>query len=256
MINMNQSSRCPGVFTFQCWPNKTDLDVEIAPAWVSIVSSLVACLIAPLILIAYAAFEEMRKSTAQKLVTLIALADTLAAVAFIIGGINYIVHYKADYGCEDFQKICATQSFLVIWSSNATYILTPILTFHYLLTFSETFHWGRWLKRWLGWITAGPAYVCAGCVLPLLLPIVLLMTNMLGFSPYAASTWCYIDFDNTRVIRLVELQGVVAAMLLGGWLWGVLSLLTTIVCYIAFWVTKHKIKVSQPFHIAIYRCMF
>jgi len=66
----------------------------------------------PLILIAYAAFEEMRKSTAQKLVTLIALADTLAAVAFIIGGINYLVHYKADYyGCEDFQKICATQSF-------------------------------------------------------------------------------------------------------------------------------------------------
>jgi len=55
---------------------------------------------------------------------------------------------------------------------------------------------------------------------------------------------------------LVELQGVVAAMLLGGWLWGVLSLLTTTVCYIAFWVTKHKIKVSQPFHIAIYRCMF
>ena len=143
-INMNQSSRCPGTSTFQCsGPNKTDLDIGIAPAWVSIVSSFVACLMAPLILIAYAAFEEMRKSTAQKLVTLIALADTLAAVAFIIGGVNYLVHYKADYGCKDFQKICATQSFLVIWSSNATYILTPILTFHYLLIFSRNFHWGR-----------------------------------------------------------------------------------------------------------------
>ena len=159
----------------------------------------------------------MRRSKAQKLITLLAFADILSAISYIIGAINYLEYYNANSGCEDFKNICAVQSFLNIWSSVATYVFTSILAFHFLLTISQGSNFGQRLKKWLGWITAGPAYVCAGWMLPFMLATIFLLDDKLGYSPYAASTWCYVVFDHKKGIIDAD---VVVTILFGGWLWG------------------------------------
>jgi len=60
---------CPGLNGIECTAlNKTTLDIGVIPAVFSLASSICACVRSPAILIAYAAFKEMRQSKAQKLI--------------------------------------------------------------------------------------------------------------------------------------------------------------------------------------------
>ena len=229
---------CPGWNGTECNAlNKTNLDIGVVPAVFSLVSSSCACVTSILILIAYAAFEEMRQSKAQRLITLLAFTDMLSAMSYIVAAINYLGHYNAKNGCENFRSVCAVQSFLNIWSSVATYVFTSILAFHFLLTVSQGLNFGQKLKKWLGWITAGSAYVCAGWMLPFVLANLFLMINKLGYS--MASTWCYIDFDHKK--GKVDLD-VIATTMFAGWLWELLAVLITSVCCIATLVISRRLR--------------
>ena len=101
---------CPGSNWVECRMNTTALDIGVSPAYISLVSGLWSCILSPAILIAYAAFKEMRQSKAQKLIAMLALADMVSAMSYVIGGINYIMYYNADSGCQDFNNVCTTPS--------------------------------------------------------------------------------------------------------------------------------------------------
>ena len=244
-------SGCPGSNGTECNAlNKTNLDIGVVPAVFSLVSSSCACVTSILTLIAYAAFEEMRQSKAQRLITLLAFADMLSAMSYIVAAINYLGHYNAKNGCENFRSVCAVQSFLNIWSSVATYVFTSILAFHFLLTVSQGLNFGQKLKKWFGWITAGPAYVCAGWMLPFVLATFFLIINKLGYSPYAASTWCYIDFDHKK--GKVDFE-VIVAIMFGGWLWELFALFITFICCVATLVVSKRLKVSPLSVLRVYK---
>ena len=231
---------CPGLNGIECTAlNKTTLDIGVIPAVFSLASSICACVMSTLILIAYAAFEEIRQSKAQKLITLLAFADILSATSYIIGAINYLEHYNANSGCEDFKNICVVQSFLNIWSSIATYVFTSILAFHFLLTVSQGSNFGQKMKKLFGWITAGPVYICAGWMLPFVFATIFLMINKLGY--YVASTWCYIDFDYRKGVIDADL---IVTILFGGWLWELLALFITSVSCLSTLVTSRRLRVS------------
>jgi len=231
---------CPGSDSVECPMNTTALDIGVSPAYISLVSGLWSCILSPAILIAYAAFEEMRQSKAQKLIAMLALADMVSAMSYVIGGINYIRHYNADSGCQDFNNVCTTQGFLNIWSSISTYFFTSVLAFHFLLTVSQGSSFGQKLKKRLGWLTAGPVYVFVGWILTFLVATSFLLSNRLGYSTYAASTWCYISFDEKKGKIDAE---VIAAMVFGGQLWEILAFFVTATCCAATAFTSRRLRV-------------
>ena len=210
------------------------------PAYISLVSGLWSCILSPAILIAYAAFKEVRQSKAQKLIAMLALADMVSAMSYVIGGINYIMYYNADSGCQDFNNVCTTQGFLNVWSSISTYFFTSVLAFHFLLTVSQGSSFGQKLKNRFGWITAGPLYVFDGWILTFLIATIFLLSNRLGYPTYASSTWCYISFDDKKGKIDAE---VIAAMVFGGGVWEVLAFFVTAICCAATAFTLRRLKV-------------
>ena len=232
---------CPGSNWAECPINKTILDIGVSPAYISLVSGIWSCVLSPVILIAYAAFEEMRQSKAQKLIAMLALADMVSAMSYVIGGLNFLMHYNADSGCQDFRTVCTTQGFLNVWSSISTYFFTSVLAFHFLLTVSQGSNFGQKLKRRFGWITAGPVYVFVGWMLTFVIATIFLLSNRLGYSTYAASTWCYISFDEKKGHIDAE---VIVAMVFGGQVWEMLAFFVTAICCAATVITSRRLRVS------------
>jgi len=120
---------------------------------------------------------------------------------------------------------------------------TLIVAFHFLLTISQGSNFGQRLKKWLGWITAGPAYICAGWMLPFMLATIFLVKDKLGYSPYAASTWCYVVCNHKKGIIDADVV-VTVYCLVDGCAWGVFALIVTSICCLATLAISRRLRVS------------
>jgi G protein-coupled receptor 157 len=224
---------CPGVINCSQHKDLVSFDLGRVPSYISISSSTLSCLGSCLIVYAYFSLKDIRTG-AQKVITLLAVADFFTAFGYIAGSVNFITHFNqtAANECKIFKDLCEIQSFVTTWSTMCSYCWTCILAFYFflILVFNKSSLAARLI----------PVYNIFAWIGPLLIVLPLLLTGNLGFAPYVASNWCYIK--DTTDYGLLHNPKTISLLFVGGKLWEILSYLTVIVLYV--WIRVFLSKVS------------
>ena len=159
----------------------------LIPAYASLVTSSLSCLGAVLIVLAYCAFKDLRKGTAQTIITLLALADLGTGVAGILGASLFIRYLNLDERsegeCYIFDTVCQIQGFMIIWAYQCSLFWTSILAIHFLLI--TIFHHSTWTDKLL------PLYNIIAWIVPLASALSLLVLGNVGYNHYLTST-CFL----------------------------------------------------------------
>ena len=231
--NDSMSLPCPN--SFNCTGDLVSFDIGLWPSYVSIVSSSLSCLGSILILITFCVLKDLRTG-AQKIITLLAVADFVSAAGYILGAINFIIHFKEtnEAQCNIFQVLCVTQAAFTSWSSLVSFCWTVILAFHFFLII--VFKRIQLASKLL------PLYNFIAWGGPLLIIVPLLATQKLGYAPYAASNWCYVK-DNNYTSRLSNDGLTIAIILVAGKGWEFVSYFAVTLLYII--IIVHIGKVSN-----------
>ena len=200
------------------------------PTYVSIVSCSLSCLGSLLIFLTYFTLKGIR-NIAQKIITLLALADFFTAAGYLLAGWNYLAN--KDKNCQTFNTVCEIQSFVTSWSSISSFGWSSALALHFylLLSTKRKLH----LSTFLVWQNL------VIWVFPLLILLPLLVTQKLGPSHYAASNWCFIR-GHEQDDHMSKQE--IALILVGGKLWEILSYLFVVVMYTLTTMKLNK-QVSQ-----------
>lgn len=242
---MAQTAKCPG--TFPCSKNLVSFDIGPVPSYVAIVSSSLSCLGSLLILVAYFVLKDMRTG-AQKIITLLAMADLFSALGYIVGSINFLVHFNKSDGktCETFQMLCESQAIITSWSSLCSFAWTFILAFHFFMV--------TVLKRVSLASKLIPLYNVIAWGGPLLIVVPLAMLGKLGYAPYAASNWCFVKDNNWYSSSLEQDGETILIIFLAGKLWEILTYISVTVFFIGIavhvsWVSISRDIVSECYHM-------
>jgi len=127
-MNLNNSScsqpSCPQSYDCDKSLNTTSFDIGRAPSYVAIASSGLSCIGSFLVIATFLFLKEMRTG-AQKIITLLAIADLISAVGYILGSINFLVHFDETdtQSCNVFDALCRTQASITSWSSLCFFLL-------------------------------------------------------------------------------------------------------------------------------------
>ena len=233
----SQALLCPGIFA--CTLPSVSFDLGKVPSYISITSSSFSCLGSLLILYAYFSLKDIR-SGAQKIITLLAVADFFTAFGYIIGSVNFLTHFnhKDVKGCKVFHELCEVQSFITTWSTMCSYCWTCFLAFYFFLVL--VFHKNKLAASLL------PLYNVVAWVGPLLIVLPLLGTGKLGYAPYVASNWCYIKnidttADTQKHLSLAQNPTMIVLLFAGGKFWEILSYIFVIVLYL--WIRFYLSRV-------------
>lgn len=236
MEDEDPDSICPHTFNCSNQPGTVSLDIGRVPSYLSLASSSLSCLGSFLILLTYVLLRDMRTG-AQKVITLLAIADFFTAFGYIIGGANFLHHFnvKTPADCRIFHTVCEIQSFVTTWSTMCSYLWTSILAFYFflVLVFNKVTLAGRLI----------PLYNVIAWAGPLTIMIPLLATNSLGYAPFVASNWCYIKDNRYSSQNLRKNVKVILLILVGGKLWEVMTYVWISVLYVLI-----RIKVSRVSH--------
>ena len=207
---MNLTGKCPD--EFYCNDGSHGFSIingtalRLLPAYTGIASSILSIAGSLLILLAYCAFKDIRKGTAQTIITVLAIADVGTSVSLLLGIFNFLVydHYHSGTAhpetlCWNFYTICQIQAFVMVGFAMSSYIWTSVLAIHFLL--STVFPLSNWSDKLM------PLYTILAFTLPLLFLLPLLISGKLGYSPTYSST-CFISIEavrhDTEAISLVE----------------------------------------------------
>lgn len=223
----------------KCGSNEAFNGTGNIPTFFSIGSCTLSILGSLLIFIAYFALKGIR-NVAQKIITLLALADFFTAVGYLMADWNFLANNDTSK-CSRFKTVCEIQSFVTTWSSMCSFGWTCALALHFLLMLSA--------KRKSRLATL---LVCENVVIwvfPLLIVLPLLVTGRLGYSRYATSNWCFIR-NLVKKDRIYD-DGVdkeeVILIFVGGKFWEILSYVFVIVVY-AMTISKFHKRVSNIGH--------
>ena len=212
-----------------CSAQYVALDIGLAPSYVAIVSCSFSCLGSVLIVLVYFTLKDLRTGS-QKIITMLALADLISAVGYIVGSANYIHHYHSTLGCETFYKLCTAQAAVTSWSSLVSFSWTVILAFYFFVII--IFKQGHMVSKLLVFFT-----LLAWCA-PLLIVVPLLALNKLGYAHYAASNWCFVKQDSTNSKESWKSMLIV---LVAGKFWEILSYVVVTVLYTAIIIAIGKV---------------
>lgn len=223
---------CPGVINCSTHKDLVSFDLGRVPSYLSISSSTLSCLGSSLILFAYFTLKDIRTG-AQKVITLLAVADFFTAFGYIVGSINFLTHFNRTSNCEIFKDLCEIQSFVTTWSTMCSYCWTCILAFYFflILVFNKSILAAKLV----------PIYNIIAWIGPLLIVLPLLLTRNLGYAPYVTSNWCYIKDTH---YDLLSDPKTIALLFVGGKFWEIISYLVVIILYI--WMKVYLSKVSVP----------
>ena len=212
--------------------NATNYDIHTrVPSRVAIASSAFSCFGSAAIVISFVAVKEFR-TVAQKIITLLAVADFITSFGYIVGSVNYLNNWNrsgAD-GCQTFNDICKAQSFLTTWSSICSQAWTCLLAAYFLLI---TFHPLKLGAR---------AFALSNVLvwgLPLVPVASLLGTNHLGYSRMTAAGWCFVN-DQDR-----ELGLTIILTLLGGKFTEIVTYIIVVVAYVLTMCRTCKVKILK-----------
>ena len=191
------------------------------PAYVGLVSGLLSSLGATIILSAYCAIKDLRKETAQIIVTLLALADLFTALSSLLGSVLFIAYdgftslqdqSEDNRACYVFDTICQIQSFIGICGYMSSMLWTSMLATHFSLIVMCN-HLRRWNNKLL------PLYNIISWGVPLTIALPLLVFGLLGFTPTLRSS-CFIAVSYEIVLQYSEVWWIpevfsIAVMILG-----------------------------------------
>ena len=230
---LTERSQCPHSFECSDKEGLISFDIGRVPSYLSIASSLLSCLGSLLILLAYCVLKDMRTG-AQKVITLLAIADFFTAFGYIIGAGNFLTHFdsSSDTGCDVFTTICEVQSYITTWSTMSSYCWTCFLAFYFFLVL--VFRKPTLAAQMM------PFYNVIAWVGPMLIVLPLLVCGKLGYAPYVASNWCYIRDDNYDV-KLGQKMDTIAYILIAGKLWEVMTYIFIMVLYAIITIKLRKV---------------
>ncbi len=123
------TTQCPTLTSNNC--THPDVSIENSPvsSYVASVSSGFSCLGSILIVVTFYAVKHMRTGT-RKIITFLALADFVSAAGYIVGSVNFLMHYNKTESkeCQVFEDIiCVAQATITSWSSLVSLLWTAIL---------------------------------------------------------------------------------------------------------------------------------
>ena len=238
MAGNTSSSVCPGAANCSGHPGEVSFTIGLPPSYVSLVSSAFSCLGSLLILLAFLTLPEIR-TLAQKLITLLAIADFFTAFGYFMAAINFLAHFDTNpsngrtSSCGPFHTVCEIQSFITTTSSLCSFLWTTLLAvyFHVVIVNKQTvfskkalalcnlFAWG----------------------LPLVITIPLVISRKLGYIPYAASNWCFIK--DTDSLPLRDKPEVIGLILVAGKFWEITCYILVTVLYISIAISINKVSI-------------
>lgn len=231
---MNNS--CPQEFNCTGAGGNVSFSIGPIPSYVSLISSSFSCLGSILIFLAFLMLPEIRTG-AQKLITLLSIADFFTAFGYFIAAINFLQHYKPlgrpMDDCGAFISVCKVQSFITTTSSMCSFFWTVILAayFHMVIVNKQTV-FNKYLFAFSNLIAWG---------VPLIITIPLLVKGKLGFSPFATSNWCFIEdsqFKQQRNSKVV----VTILFFIAGKFWEILSYIIVTILYISIAFSIHRVS--------------
>lgn len=223
---------CP--HKFECNESLESFDIGPIPSYFTIISSLLSCLGSLLIVVAYCGLKDMRTG-AQKIITLLAVADFISAAGYIVGSINFLVHFNKSNPkvCREFQIVCEVQAAISSWSSLCSFSWSVILAFYFYMVI--VFNRAALAAALL------PVYNIIAWGGPLLIIVPLAALRKLGYAPYAASNWCFVkDTDYSSNFR--HSGGTIAIILIAGKLWEILSYIVVTTLYILIKIQVAKVR--------------
>lgn len=233
----NSNNTCPWAVTGRngtgCQlPGFVPFDTGSAPSYVSILSCSFSCLGSVLIVLTFFVLKDMRTGS-QKIITLLAVADLISAIGYIIGSANYLSHRNLSNDCGSFVPVCVGQATVTSYSSLVSFLWTVILAIYFFLIIV--------FKRVQVASNLMILYNIIAWGGPLAIVIPLLALGRLGYSHFAASNWCYVkDAQNKALSEDFETTVVI---LVAGKFWEILSYILVSVLYIV--ITVHISKVGQ-----------
>ena len=227
-----EKSLCPR--SFSCKQHQVSFDIGTSPSYVSLASSILACIGCLLIVGVYVIFKDLRKSVAQNIVTQLALADLANAVGVIAAAVNFLSHFNSESedgssSCFVFETVCILQSYVTQWAGVTSYIWTSLLAVYLMLRYVCT------VKATIQFTKLMPLFIVISWTFPLLFLLPMLSLHTLGYSPYGASNWCYIkntDYGDS----LPKKREVTILMIFADWIWQILSILVVIVSFTAIYI--------------------
>ena len=221
---------------FKC-NSSVSFDIGRIPSYIAIASSSLSCLGSILIVLAFLFFRDLRTG-AQKIITLLAIADFISAFGYIIGSSNFLVHFNEHDSrkCKNFEIICEVQASVTSWSSLCSFCWTLILAFYFYMVIVYD-------RRQLA-VKCLPLHNLIAWGAPLLVIIPLLALRKLGYAPYAASNWCFVKdlqfhrkpSNNINVVSII-------VILVAGKFWEILTYIGVIIIYTH--IARHISKVCN-----------
>ena len=222
-----------------CKSHLVEFDIGNAPSYVTIISCTLSVLGSVLIILTFLVLKDMRTGS-QKIVTLLAIADLISAVGYIIGAANYLHHHRTDgtssksQDCGSFDKICMGQATVTTYSSLVSFLWTVILAFYFFLIIV--------FKRVKVASQLMILYNVIAWGAPLLIVVPLLGFKKLGYAHYAASNWCYVRGNPHS--PLDHDWEAILLILVAGKFWEILSYIVVTVLYAVIIAFMSKVKVG------------
>ena len=239
----DNTSACPQMFNCSQPPgagaeNFVSFSIGPLPSYVSLVSSFLSCLGSLLILLAFLTLPEIRTG-AQKLITLLSIADFFTAFGYFIAAINFLTHYDAhpregeNVKCGSFSIVCEVQSFITTTSSLSSFLWTMLLAvyFHMVIVNKQTVLLEKKPFAVFNLVAWG---------IPLVITIPLVATGKFGYSPYGASNWCFIKDTNYTVPS--SNTPIITLVFVAGKFWEILSYVVVTVLYISIAISIKRVS--------------
>ena len=211
--------------------NSKLLPLQDGAVLVSCVLSIVG---ASIILLAYCAFKDLRKGTAQTIITLLALADLGAALGCLLGIANQLTYdhlrgtnSNQNNACQIFYNICEIQATVFLWCGISSAIWSVVLAVHFLLAIvlSDS----RWTERLI------PLYNIVAWSLPIVIVLPLLIAGQFGYTPTYRTT-CYISASSSAK----EAIGVEVIEESAAWIILLVFAATTAISYVVIFVLIYR----------------
>ena len=155
-------------------------------------------------MIAYCAFKDLRKGTAQTIIAVLAMADFLIALS-AIAGVSILLaygtasdrHLFSNKECNNFDTLCQIQAFVGLSALGSSFIWTSVLAVHFfLVTVCSRSTWPHKLM---------PLYNIVAWLVPLSYTLPSLLLGKLGYDH--SFTWtCFERITKKKKNYELQLQ--------------------------------------------------
>ena len=163
------------------------LALHYLPAYAALISSSLSLMGAALNIIAYCAFKELRKGTAQTIIAVLAVADFVLALSYIFGASIQLAYgtttnksddllLLSDKHCGNFDTLCQIQAFESLWMLGSSFTWTSVLALHFFLVAVCTH--STWPHKFM------PLYNIVAWLMPLAYTLPMLLHGHLGYAPF------------------------------------------------------------------------